>query len=443
MANPFAAIRGALRYGDDATRLGGRLLGRILGKTDDAARVAGGLSDDFARAVRQTVRRSEIPTGTTSPFTAQARTAAQRAVSATVPAAAKEYPIMGSFPARFIFGKPGRGLKAAAKTGAARGAGIGIGTGILGYMVGRMNGEQGPSAADAELESLNLGLASPYDLRLSRLGSAYDVAEQQLTAQEQALRKMLAESQAAELQQQQFLQNYGANTGRDIRAAYDTAAQEALRAAQEIERGGAMAREGITQEGAATAAALQALAEQPAQAGTGMFTGLVPVTGDVAEAPLAATNAANIAAEATQRGVNITRDDLRAAAAMAPMISEAYGRQVDSDTAMAIAMAQIAGQKERAQTQYQETARIGERRAEMALAMAEQEDALLAEALAAVAPDQLQLLLGRYQAMIASENGAAALAARGITSFSDYLEASVGRQTLDRLREIAGIEPRG
>lgn len=302
-----------------------------------------------------------------------------------------------------------------------------------------MRGGNDAGTAEAELAGLGVMPLSSNDLRLKRLNEAYSTAENQVLAQEAALQKMLEGSAAADVNYQNLLQDYRRNTMRDIGGSYDKAAAEALRVAQQIEQGGSMAAQGITKEGAATAAALQALAEQPAQAGTGMFTGLVPVTGDVAEAPLAATNAADIAAQATQRGINITRDDLRAAAAMAPMVSEAYGRQVDSNTSMAMALAQIAGQKEREKMLYEETSRIGAQRTELALQKAAQEDELLANALASLAPEQLPITLGRYKNLMEQEGGPEALAKQGITSFAKYLEATLGKQTFKALQDAAGL----
>lgn len=426
---------------DDVVRGVGRFLGRAFGRGGDEA------AETAARAAQTGTRFTGKPLNVVDPLGNVTRvpttsTALElvrpAAAKARAGKAAKQYPIRGSFPVRFFLGKPGRGLGATAKSAAWRIPSTIAGVGALGAISGLI-GEDGPSDVDAQIESLRIGTTSPIDLRLNRLGQAYTTAEAQIAAQEQALDNMLRGSEAGQAEYQKLLENYRANTMRDIQGAYGRASEEALRAAREIEGGGAMARQNIVDEGAATAAALQALAEQPAQAGTGMFTGLVPVTGEVAEAPQAAVNAADIAATAAQRGVNITRDDLRAAAAMAPMISEAYGRQVDSQTSMAMALAQIAGNKEREQMAYEETARIGAQRTELALQRAAQEDALLAEALAAVAPDQLQVTLGRYNNLMKDEDGQRALAARGITSFTQYLEATVGRETLDRLREIAGL----
>jgi hypothetical protein len=323
-----------------------------------------------------------------------------------------------------------------------KGGGLGV-AGVGGLSLATTMGLVSKRGDDAEipvadLSGLDLRTASFPDMRLQRLQQAYGSADDQIVAQQEALNQMLGQSAAADQNYRQLMENYRANTMRDIDASYGRASNEALRAAREIESGGLMARDAITGEGAATAAALQALAEEPARAGSGMFTGLVPVTGDVADAPQAALNAANITAEAAQRGVNITRDDLRAAAAMAPMVSEAYGRQVDSEVAMAIALAQIAGDKERAQAQFEGTSRLAQQRSDLALSRAAQEDAVIAEALSLIDPENFQQLVDNYQRLAQTPEGQSYLASRGIDSFSRYVESIVGPDTLRLLREFGG-----
>ncbi len=425
-----------LGYGDDALRLGKSLISAVRGGADDAARVA----DDVARATDDVLGGGwRVPNpmpkaGVRTPprsYAMPAPAATSNVLEAATTAAPKQATRLG----RVLLGPKGQTWKGKAGS-------LGWRIGALpaaALAAGQLMGPDGEDTLGAEIASLGIGTASPFDLRRQRLGAAYDVADQQLAAREAALNEMLQGSQAADADYANLLGSYRTNTMGDINASYGRAADEALRAAQQIEGIGGRVASDITGEGAATAAALQALAEAPAEAGTGMFTGLVPVSGDLADAPSAAANVANITAQAAQRGVNITRDDLRAAAAMAPMVSAAYGRQVDSETSMAIALSQIAGEKERDRVKYEETSRLGSERSALALDKAQAEDELLAEALAAVAPDQLQILLGRYETLQSSERGQQALAARDIRSFNDYLEANVGRATLNTLREIAGL----
>jgi len=443
--NPFTLIDDAARV---LPRVGRSVLNIFRGGADDAARAA----DDAARAAdnvasggwrqvyglpanapvstARTVATPAVRAGTAAAAPAATTRQARRLAAAAANPRGRILSTLIGPKTSSIPRQIGRGLLSAA---------VGGGT-LVGLAAANLRGEQQPQPFD--VGDLNIPSMSPTEIRLQRLNQAEQSINQQLDAQQAALDAMLSESEAADAAYANMLGNYRTNTMRDIEQAYGRSAEEALRAAQQIEGIGSQAAQDITGEGAATAAALQALAEAPAEAGTGMFTGLVPVSGDLADAPQAAANAANITAQAAQRGVNITRDDLRAAAAMAPMVSEAYGRQVDSQTAMSIALAQIAGQKERAQQRYEETSRISGQRAALTQEMAAAQDEIVAEGLALVSPDNLPLLISQYQTAIGDPNQAEVLASLGINSFADYVSYVVGPETF-RIIQSYGSQAAG
>jgi hypothetical protein len=88
--------------------------------------------------------------------------------------------------------------------------------------------------------------------------------------------------------------------------------------------------------------------------------------------------------------------------------------------------------------QFQETSRLAQQRSGLALSRAEQEDAIIAEALSVVAPENFQELVLSYQELSLTPEGQSYLAARGIDSFSKYVEVTLGPETTRLLREVGG-----